>query len=201
MNKTFLLLLTLLALGPAASSQSHFGGKAGVNVANMDKTFAAPQVPSRKLDARPFVGYLLGAFYKVKLSGPFWLSAEPAFSVIGSSMTLVTPDGQSHDAHEKLGYLELPVLIQYKVKKIYLGAGPSAGLKVLSKLTGLEDRSFDLSYYRKTDVAANVLAGYSVTKKLDINVRYNHGLMNLYDGGYSTARNRFVNLSLLHAWK
>lgn len=201
MNKTFLLLLTLLALCSTAASQSRFGLKAGVNIANQDKTFAAPQVPSHKTNTRPYAGYQLGAFYKAKLYGPLGVSVEPAFSVIGSGMTLVSPDGKSYDAHEKLGYIELPVLVQYRVKKGYLGAGPSAGLMVLSKLTGFEDRSFDISYYRKTDVAANVLAGYSVREKLDINVRYSYGLMNLYEGGYSTAKNRFVNLSVLYSFK
>lgn len=201
MNKTFLLLLTLLGLGSAASSQSHFGLKAGVNGANVDKTFSAPQVPSRKLDTKPFVGYVLGAFYKAKLFGPLWLSAEPAFSVIGSSMTMVTPDGESHHTHEKLGYIELPLIVQYKANKVTLGIGPSAGYMVVSKLTGLEDRSFDISNYRNLDAAGNVLAGYSVTEKLDINLRYSHGLMNLYDGGYSTAKNKFLSLSLLYAFR
>lgn len=202
MNKTFLLLIATLVLAHAANSQSQYGVKAGVNLATMTKTLDIPQGPSTKQDTRPFVGYQLGAFYKAKLHTRLLLSAETNFSVIGSGMTLTTTDGNSNDAHEKLGYIELPLTIQYKVGKIYFGAGPAVGLKALSKITNFQDRSYDISYYRTTDASGNLLAGFSATEKLDVNIRYSHGLLNLYkDPGYAEAKYKFYNLSLLYALK
>jgi Outer membrane protein beta-barrel domain len=199
MNKTFLLIIGIVILSHAASSQSHFGIKAGVNLANQVKTISIPQVPSTTQDTKPFVGYQFGMFYKAKLQERLWLSAEANFSVIGSSMTLVASDGNSYNTQEKLGYIELPFTLQYKIAKIYFGAGPSIGFKVFSKITNFENRSFDIPYYQTMDAGGNILAGYSVSKKLDVNVRYNHGFMNLYkDPGYAKAKNRFFNLSLLY---
>lgn len=202
MNKTFLLAFAMLMLGYGASGQSRFGLKAGINLANQVKTLSIPQVPSTTQKTRPFVGYQLGAFYKAELHNRFLLSAEANFSVIGSGMTLMTSDGKSYNANEKLGYIELPLTIQYTIGKIYLGAGPSVGFKVFSKITNFENRSYDIPYYRTIDAAGNFLAGYTISKKLDVNIRYSHGLVNLYDDpGYANTKNRFFSLSLLYSMK
>jgi hypothetical protein len=202
MNKTFLLVTGILLFAHAAKSQSQFGVKAGVNLANEEKFIGYPDGSSMKQETKPFVGYQLGAFYKAKLHTRLLLAAEANFSVIGSGMKLSTPDGQVVDAHEKLGYIELPLTIQYKLGKIYLGAGPGIGCKVLSKITNFQDGSYKIPYYRTLDASANALAGFSATDKLDVNVRYSHGLMNLYKGGGSAeAKYKFFNLSILYALK
>lgn len=198
MYKTFLFVIGLL-FGYAANSQAHFGAKAGVNLANQVKTVSIPQTPQIKQDTKLFLGYQVGAFFKAPLSGRLSVSAEPGLSVVGSSMKMTTTDGTSFDAHEKLGYIELPLTLQYKAGKVYFGAGPSAGLKVFAKISGLENRSYDIPYYKNIDAAATVLAGYSLTEKLDLNIRYSHGLVNLFDDpGYADTKNRAAHLSLLY---
>ena len=202
MNKTFLLITVTGIFSNIANGQSHFGFKGGLNLANQVKKISIPQVPVTTQDTKPFVGYQVGAFYKTKLHEKLWISAETNFSLIGSGMTLMSNDGKSHDAHEKLGYIELPLTLQYKIGKVYFGAGPGAGFKVFSKITNFENRSFDIPYYQTMDVAGNILAGYSVANKLDVNLRYSHGLTNIYeDTGYGETKNRFFNLSLLYTLK
>ena len=199
MNKNLLLSIVIAVFSNIANGQSHFGIKGGVNLANQVKTITFPQGPATTQDTKPFVGYQVGGFYKAKLHERLWIAAEANFSVIGSGMTLMTPDGQTHDAHEKLGYIDIPLTLQYKIGKLYFGAGPGVGFKVFSKIANFENRSFDIPYYRSIDATGNVLAGYSVAKRLDVNLRYSHGFMDIYeDPGYGETKNRFFNLSLLY---
>ena len=100
MNKTSLLVIGMLLFGYAARSQSCFGLKAGLNLANQVKTISIQQVPTRTQDTKPFVGYQLGAFYKTKSYKQFFVSAEANFSVIGSSITLMTSDGKSYKTRQ-----------------------------------------------------------------------------------------------------
>jgi hypothetical protein len=80
--------------------------------------------------------------------------------------------------------------------------GPSVGFKIFSKLTNFENRTYDIYYYRTIDAAGNILAGYTVSIKFDVNVRYTHGLVNIYEEpGYAMTKNTLVNLSILYSLK
>ncbi|MBC6490662.1 porin family protein [Flavihumibacter stibioxidans] len=198
MKKTSLLVFGLLLFVYGAKSQSRIGLKAGFNLANQTKTMSIPQVPTSEQNTETLIGYQFGVFYKTMLSKNFSLSAEPAFSVIGSSMTLVASDGKSYETDEKLGYIELPLTLQYSFNKLYFGAGPSVGLKVFSKLSGFENRNFDITSYKSIDAAGNILVGYGLSNKIDINSRYIHGFMNIIkDPSYAKTKNKFFNLSVL----
>jgi len=198
MKKTSLLVFGLLLFVYGAKSQSRIGLKAGFNLANQTKTMSIPQVPTSEQNTETLIGYQFGVFYKTMLSKNFSLSAEPAFSVIGSSMTLVASDGKSYETDEKLGYIELPLTLQYSFNKLYFGAGPSVGLKVFSKLSGFENRNFDITSYKSIDAAGNILVGYGLSNKIDINARYSHGFMNIIkDPSYAKTKNKFFNLSVL----
>ncbi len=198
MNRRFVILTGILLLSNAAKSQSHFGLKGGVNLANEVKKENA----TISAITEPFIGYQFGTFYKAILHERLLLSAEANFSVIGCGITLISPGGISYNAHEKLGYIELPLTLQYEIAKFYFGGGPGVAFKVFSKITKFENRTFNTSFYKTVDAAANVVAGYSLSKMLDVNLRYSHGLVNLYkDPANGEARNKFWNLSLLYALK
>jgi hypothetical protein len=198
MKKNSLLVFGLFLFVYGARSQSRIGLKADLNLANQMKTMSIPQVPTTKQNTEALVGYQLGVFYKTMLSKNLYLSAEPAFSIIGSSMTLTASDGESYDTDEKLGYIELPLTLQYSFNKLYFGAGPSVGLKIFSKLSGFENRTFDITSYKSIDAAGNVLVGYGLSNKIDINARYSHGFINIIkDPGYARTKNKFFNLSVL----
>jgi len=202
MNKTSLLIIGMLLFGYAARSQSYFGIKTGLNLANQVKTISIPQVSTTRKDTKPLVGYQLGVFYKTKLNKHLSISAETNFSVIGSRMILVTSDGKSYDTNEKLGYMELPLTLQYSFNKLYFGAGPSIGFKLFSTHTDLENRTFNIPYYKTIDAAGNLLAGYTISSKVDVNVRYSYGLVNIHDDPeYAKTKNSFFNLSILYCLK
>lgn len=202
MNKTFLFFIGML-LSFVTKSQSQFGIKAGVNLADQDKSMPWVQMgTATAVNTKPLVGYQLGAFYKKRLHAGFWLSAEANFSVIGSAGKVSGLGGETYNAQEKLGYIELPVTVQYKIGKIYFGVGPSVGFRVFSKYVNVGGESYDIPYYRTLNAAGCFLGGYKFSKKLDVNVSYNHGLMTISKGpGYVQTKNRFINLSLLYSIK
>jgi len=202
MKRIHLLVSSILLFASAAKGQSQFGFKAGINVANQKKTISIAQVPSSQLDTKPFVGYQLGFFYKTKSYNRFLLTVEANFSVIGSGRTSMAPDGTTYNTHEKLGYIELPVISLYSINKFYFGLGPGIGFKLFSKLTKFENRTFDIPYYKTIDAAVNILAGYKISRKIYANIRYSYGLVNIWeDPGYANTRNRFFNLSILYSLK
>jgi hypothetical protein len=202
MNKTYYLAICMLFLGYTAQSQNQFGVKAGLNLANQRKTMSIPQLPAMTQDTKIFPGYQLGLFYRTKPSRQFSFSAEANFSVIGSGMTLMTGDGKSYNTHDKLGYIDLPLILQYSINKIYFGLGPAIGIKLFSKLTNFENRTYDLPYYQTFDASGNLLAGVRITKRVDANMRYSHGFVNIYDNpGYAKTMNRFFNFSILYGLK
>ena len=198
MKKSSVFVSALLLFVYGAKSQSRFAVKTGLNLANQSKNISIPQLPSIQQHTESLIGYQFGVVYKTILSKNLFLSAEPAFSVIGSSMTLLGSDGGSYATDEKLGYIELPLIFQYSLKKLYFGVGPSMGLKLFSKLSGFENRTFNITSYKSMDAAGNLLVGYSLSKKIDFNARYSHGLMNIIkDPGYAKTKNRFFNFSVL----
>jgi len=155
MKKLF-LITCMFVLVYNAKSQNRFGIKAGLNVANQHVTITVPEEPTIAEDTKPIVGYQAGAFYRIKLSTKLSLHTEANFSVIGSKRTLMTPDLQMYDAKEKLGYVEVPLILEYSINKFHAGVGASAGFKLFGKLTNFEDKTFDIPYYRTMDVAGDL---------------------------------------------
>jgi hypothetical protein len=195
MTKNVLTVIGMLLLGCAAKSQSRFGAKVGLNVAGQRTTNS---IDIAELTS-PFIGYQLGVFYKTKPNNNFLVCAEANFSVIGSTVVLVTGSGEQYDAHRKLGYLELPVMLQYQAGKFYFGAGPSVGFKLFSRITNFERGPFNIPYYKTFDAAVNILAGYSVSERVGVDLRYSHGIVNIEkDPGDNKTKNQYLNVSVLY---
>src|SRR5690349_5493427 len=121
----FLVLISVLLFGNAGRSQSHYGIKAGLNFANQDQETFIPQFPGVKRETNQQLGYQLGFFYKTNPHKHFLIAAEANFSVIGFSMDLWYPDLSTGVLHEKIGYVDIPLTLQYLVlNKLHLGLGP-----------------------------------------------------------------------------
>ena len=209
MKKTLLLLISLLALGQSAVSQSAFGLKASLNLSNHSKTVTFPQFPPPyKRETKPMLGYQFGAFYSSPIGSKLTVVAEANFSLIGSRNQYVTeqimlnPDGKTYYYNDRIGYLEIPLILRYNFNKFYLGLGPSVAIKLFSKITNIENRTTKGFNYRSLDAAANVVVGYKISKKLEVNLRYSYGMMNILEDRFNqVTKNRFLNLSLLYLLK
>lgn len=178
MKKIFLLFIILSVLKNAIS-QHHYGLKAGVNLSNQNKTYNTFLSSTwYRHDTKPLLGYQLGAFYKAILNAKWTFSAEANFLVTGSRTPFLTEEiilNWNNDIHyltDKIGYIEVPLMLQYSFIKLYFGVVPSIGYKGFSQIKNFESRIFNSTYFRNLDVAANLLTGYIISKKWDVNLRY-----------------------------
>ncbi len=205
MKRNILLLFAFFSIGLTAISQNSLGLKAGINLAHHTTTSTSNIFPHRTMQTKSLNGYQLGIFYKTKISKKLAFSTEANFSVIGSRdlyMYLSTsPDTTLAYKYinNKIGYIEVPLMIQYNLKRFYLSAGPSLSFKLFSKSA----LSGSTLYYKSFDVAGNLLAGYQISKKCDVNLRYGYGLLDINkdSNGNTKRKNRNLNLSLLYTLK
>ena len=189
--------------------QSTFGLKAGLNLSDQRKEFSTPENANKQVqETKHFLGYQFGVFGKTNISSTLTIAAEANFSLIGSKTYYLTedqildPDGKDHYYDDKLGYLEIPFTLQYNINKLYFGLGPSIGIKVFSKISNFENSTYSTPFYKIMDAAANLLTGYKITKKIDVNVRYSYGLLNVHEeNNYINIKNRLLNVSLLYSLK
>ncbi|HEY1115041.1 MAG TPA: porin family protein [Chitinophagaceae bacterium] len=208
MKKLLILFLVIAAGWQPASGQNAFGVKAGIQAADHAKVFTPPDAEPQDQLTKPYAGYGVGVFFKARLGKQWAFAAETNFSVIGSRTQYTTPsqvmnpDGKTHYYNDKIGYIEVPLTVQYRVGKLYAGIGPSVAYKLFSKMTNFEDRTYETTFYKKLDAAANILAGYQLTERWDVNLRYSHGLLNIHENNvFMETKNRFLNVSVLYTLK
>lgn len=205
MKRNILLLFAFSLVGLNAISQSTLGLKAGINLAYQTTISTSNLFSKRIQQTKPLFGYQFGIFYKGKISKKLSFSTEPSFSVIGAKdlYTYLSTSPDTAIAYKyiknKIGYIEVPLMIQYNLNRFYVSTGPS----LLFKLFTRSELSGSTLYYKSFDLAANLLTGYHISKKWDFNLRYSYGLpdVNKDPAIAATKKNRYLNLSLLYTLK
>lgn len=198
MKTNTLILLVYLFMFQKATSQDFFGLKAGVNLAH--QTYTGSATSSKTYQTKSLVGYRAGIVYKAKIVKRVWLSTAASFSSLGAKqLYLVAVNGNPSEQYieDRLGYLEVPLLIQYDLNRFYISAGPSFSLK-LYEHSSLRGTSLN---YKSTDVAGILSVGYRIARKWDINLDYSHGLANIDNKASGrTRKNKYYNLSLIYTF-
>lgn len=205
--KRIVALIGIMVWAQLGFSQQHFGVKAGFNMAWQKQQYASTVFSNGwKPDIKSLAGYEAGFFYHIPLAEHWILSAEANFTLRGAKTQAATyvdgrlwADGPKDYFTNKLFYLDIPLLVQYKVHQFTGGAGPSVGLLTRSR-TIFRDLNFN-SDSRRLDAGINLLAGYQLARKWAVDLRYYHGLTDTYPVDRVTAHNRFANLSLLYTLK
>jgi len=205
MKRNILLLFAFFLIGLNAMSQNTLGVKAGINLAYQTTISTSAIFPHRTLQTKPLFGYQFGIFYRAKISRKLSFSTEANFSVVGSRdkyLSAPLPGDTTFIIqyyNNKIGYIEVPLLIQYNLDRFYISAGPSLSFRLFTKSA----LSGSTLYYKSVDVAANLLTGYQVSKKWDVNLRYSYGLADVNNDPAIAAerKNRYLNLSLLYTLK
>lgn len=134
-TRSLLVALAALLAVPAASAQTAFGLRAGLNVSD----FSGDDAPS---NTDPRLGFAGGVFARVPVgTSGLYVQPEVGYSMKGVS----AEDGVGNDATIALDYVEVPVLLGYATpvtdSGLMLGAyaGPALGIKVRESL----DLGFD----------------------------------------------------------
>lgn len=163
--KKFFLLLTATFLISSSFAQVRFGLKAGGNLANIDG-FDRSKMK---------LGLNAGPALQIKLANVFFLQTELLYSIKGSSSDSL----QSSDAKLNLNYINLPILVGYRLAPNFsIKLGPEIG-RLLSAKSEINGNTKDLTdFYESFDLGMDLGLAYNF-KKLAIDLRYNYGLKDL----------------------
>jgi hypothetical protein len=170
-TKLFLIAAMLIITSASFAQGLKFGIKAGANIGKID---------GKSFKEEFKYGYHLGGFAEIKLNKKLSLQPEVLWNQVNSdTSSQFSKIYQVNNLNNvKLGYLSIPVLLNYKIANILtLQAGPQFGILIDKSRTTLQNGG---DAFKKGDFS--MLAGAQVNiSKLRIYGRYNIGLANIND--------------------
>lgn len=176
------IVLAIFLLGLAATAHAQFGIRAGLNSANFsNSTFSAT------------TGFHVGGYYLVKTATDL-VSVEPGIQYSGKGYKTTAPG--IGDVSEKLGYVDIPVLVRLSlIPSLNVFAGPQASVLVSRNYTIGDVKSTTLAPVRGYDLGAVVGLGLKVAAGLNVQASYDIGLtsLNYFNTDVS---NRVLKLSI-----
>lgn len=199
-----LLLLPALGLALSADAQTELGAKAGFNY-HFQSVSLGDDAPAGSEEPKAYdgPGFHVGAFASFDLTDQLYLRPELLYSTRNSKESLSTSLALAGttttidaDVRSTLSYLELPILLGYRLNERFsLQAGPALGFLMSSKVTvngtstvtadgqttttSLDTEDTSTEGLRSTEVAAVIGMGYRLDNGLDLGLRYWRGLTTL----------------------
>lgn len=174
--KNILALLSLAALIQPAHAQVSAGFKGGLNLTN---------VYNEAVNSKARIGFHAGGLLQVDLPNRLFLQPEALYSVKGFRSVA---NAVNNEADVSLNYINVPLLLGYRYTQNFaVAVGPEFGFltSARSKFNGINN---DVrSFYRKFDAGVDLDLGYSFTKSLGLNLRYNFGFKDLQNAVYADA--------------
>lgn len=157
-------------------SQTHFGIKAGANIANMNFNNELQNVTNAENKDR--IGYQVGIVAQREISSKVYLRSELFYSLKGYRLN----DDQRTTAG--FNYINLPVLIGYKLSSDFsVFLGPQLGLlgPVYAKdeNNGRSENLRNVIGYNKVDFGIGAGVNYTLASRISIDLRYNYGFNNI----------------------
>ena len=183
MKKMFMIAVCIAASGFLFAQSVQFGLKGGVNIASLNFE------NGRDFDSR--ASFNVGGLAHIHVSPHFAVQPEIYYSGQG---------GKDGSEKARLGYLNIPVLVQYMAGNGFrLQTGPQLGI-LLSAEDEVDGVSTDEKDNLNTvDFAWSFGAGYKFPGcGLGVDARYNLGLTNIMDGGPDVVKNRVLSIGLFY---
>lgn len=186
MNKLYTLATLFVFLSTASQAQKlSIGVKGGLSLVDV-AVVAVPDGSESEdsyFEMRP--SYYLGAFGTFGLNNRSYLQADLLYANKGFKSG--DPRGSNSNIH--LHYLTLPVLFNYKfLEWLHVGVGGELGYRFAARSKS-DDRNVDVDFIYKRKWDFGLAAGliYKLHEKLDLGLRYNHGLSHIFgERGYLT---------------
>jgi hypothetical protein len=185
-KKTVILLLTVFSLALTTQAQVQMGVKGGLNFSEM-MTSGSPTTlvngNPQSLRYYPFTTFHGGVFFSIPLAKKWIFQPEVVYSMQGATSKPETNYLVSATEDYRLGYLNVPLLIKYKLPVgFFAETGPQVGLLLSAKIneTQVGDAS-DIHYnvksqLKSTDLSWVLGVGYCSPFNVGFDVRYNLGL-------------------------
>ncbi|MFP4090877.1 MAG: porin family protein [Cyclobacteriaceae bacterium] len=169
--KNLLLSLTLLLFSATAFAQVSFGIKAGGMLATRVTNTIDHNLEIAKLS------YVGGAFYSFPIHEQFGLQVELLYA---NKAIEVERRRAFQLLSEDLHYLNLPVMLQYKLKeRLSLELGPEVGYLIGQKQIATTGTQPPSPFMKNLDMAINLGVGYEPVNRVLLNLRYNFGIFDI----------------------
>jgi len=172
----------VLFVSIVSAQQTHFGLKAGVNVAS------ASVSPGNDYNSK--AGLHVGGLAHIHLNKNFALQPEVVYSMQG---------GKVDDTKLKLNYINIPLLVQYMTDNGFrLQTGPQLGLLVSAK-TEVGDVERDIKdNFTSTDFSWAFGAGFLFPEGFGLDARYNLGISDVWDASSTKIKNSVFQFGVFY---
>lgn len=192
MLKLFSLMTIAAILISAMANAQHvnFGIKGGVNFYNIQND------NDSKYDMK--TGIHLGLLGHIHLDKSIAVQPELVYSSQGAKYT-----SNNVDYKLKLGYINLPVMLQYMFNNGFrLEAGPQVGFLISAKSDAGNNNVDVKDNFKTVDFGVGLGAGYiKPSTGLGVGFRYNAGLSNINENSTVKSTNSGFQLSLFYQFK
>lgn len=173
--RIILIAFILLSNSELVKAQMHLGFKGGVNYVN-NVIVNSPN--GNNGDNQYRLGYHVGLFGEIEVKNNLSLRPEILFSNKGFKFDGQANAQPSGGGNLHLNYINLPFLVGFEIiDDLTLTFGPEVGYLISAK-SKLESETIDVKSIWDNDFDFGLLAGvnYSINEKLEIEIRYIHGL-------------------------
>lgn len=180
MKKISLFAAALAVCAIAAAQKPVFGIKAGLNLANLTNT-------NGSFRAGLHAGGLMHAHF------------TPAFSIQPEIMYSMQGAKYDNDARYTLGYVNIPVLLQYNFGDGFrLQGGPQLGILTTATFK-VGSTNYDVSDAFKTiDFSVPLGLSYLSKSGVGLDARYNIGVSDVTESTASSSRNGVIQFGLFY---
>ena len=183
-------LVAILTAGTASAQHANIGIKAGLNLYNINNDNGTGYYTK--------IGFYAGLLSHIHLSREWAIQPELVYSAQGAKSTVTSVDTKIN-----LGYINLPLMIQYMFDNGFrLQAGPQLGF-LMSAKAEVNNTKTDIKNELKTvDFALGFGAGYIHSASgFGVEARYNLGLSNINDNSTVKQTNRGFQLGVFYQCK
>ena len=183
--KRLFFFLTLVTTSICTYAQkSAFGIKGGVNVAKM----SAPSDGYKTLVSGHF-----GLLDHIHINRMFAVQPEVIYSMQGTKYKF-----DNNDYEYRLGYLNIPVLLQIMTQKGWrFETGPQLGI-ILNATNNRVNPQDVKGVFKSTDVAWALGIGYITASKFGFDVRYNIGLSDITKDSNTDIKNMVLQAGIFY---
>lgn len=186
MKKLFVIAVCISAGGMLFAQSPQFGLKAGVNLASLNV--------ENGVDYNSRASFYAGGLVHIHVTKHFAIQPELFYSGQGA---------ESGNTEIRLGYLNMPVLVQYMAGKGFrLQTGPQLGLLLSAESETGGVKLDQKDNFKSIDFTWTFGAGYLFPGTgFGIDARYNIGLSDVNDGGVGHINNRVFSAGLFYQFK
>jgi hypothetical protein len=177
--KRIILISGLAILFLNLSAQIDYGIKGGLNISNVKASEILTDDYRINSAASGNLGYHVGGFFRATLAGIF-IQPELYFSSISSEYQVEDISGTAEQlAKQKIGRMDIPVLVGVKLGTFRLGLGP-VGSIIVSDQSDLDDITGYKATLKSATFGYQLGAGADIWK-ISIDLRYEGNLTKLGD--------------------